>query len=64
MSVPDDTTGVTPVMVAIETGDVECVKELLIRGARLDIVDKKGWTVFHYAAKAPSEAIIQVIHHR
>ena len=60
VSVPDDVTGMTPVMVAVETGDVDCVKELLIQGARLDIIDKQGCTVFHYAAKAPTEAIIQV----
>lgn len=47
-------------MVAIENEDLDCVKELIIRGAQLNTVDKNGWTVFHYAAKASNETIIQV----
>jgi len=60
LSLPDEITGVTPVMVAIETENVACITELIIRGARLDLVDKNGCTVFHYAAKTSNEIIIQV----
>lgn len=60
MNVEDKESGITPILVALETGDVDLVKELIIRGARLDATDNVGQNVFHYAVKTHNETIIQV----
>ena len=60
LNVADDSTGITPLQIAVETGNIDCIKEMLICGARLDVVDRNGCTVFHYAARSNNEMIIQV----
>ena len=60
LNVADDTTGITPLQVAIETENIDSIKEMVLCGARLDAVDREGCTVFHYAARTSKEEIIQV----
>ena len=60
LNAADDITGITPLQIAVETGNVDCIREMVLCGARLDAVDKKGCTVFHYAARSSNEMIIQV----
>lgn len=50
-----------PIHVAIETGNIDVVKELIIRNVKLNLADRQGRTVFHYAAKTKNEMIIQVV---
>ena len=50
----------TPVMVAVAAGQVECVQELLIMGVPLNMADHHGENVFHYAARNKNNSIIQV----
>lgn len=57
----DAETGILPIHVAIETENIDIVKELIIRNAKLNLADKQGRTVFHYAAKTSNEMIIQVV---
>ena len=47
-------------MVAIDTGNIECIQELIICGAKLDLADAQGNNVFHYAAKCSNSTAIQV----
>ena len=60
LNAADDITGITPLQIAVETGNMDCIKEMVLCGARLDAVDKNGCTVFHYAARSSNETIIQV----
>lgn len=62
LNVADEITGVTPLQIAVETENVDCVKEMIICGAQVGAVDKSGQTVFHYAARSTSDMIIQVSH--
>ena len=41
----------TPIYAAAEEGYVEVVRELLYRGARMDISDEQGWILIYAAAK-------------
>jgi len=61
LNVADDVTGVTPLQVAVETGNIDCIREMILCGAQVDAVDRTGRTVFHYAARSGNEMIIQVI---
>jgi len=64
LNVADDTTGLTPLHIAVETGNIDCIKEMVICGAQVDAVDRTGRTVFHYAARCSNEMIIQVCWNR
>ena len=59
LNVADDITGITPLQIAVETENIDCIKEMVLCGASLDAVDKNGRTVFHYAARSSNEMIIQ-----
>ena len=60
LSIADDVTGITPLQVAVETGNIDCIREMIVCGAQVDAVDRTGRTVFHYAARCSNEMIIQV----
>ena len=51
---------ITPLHVAVESGNIRTVTELLVLGARLDIADAQGNSVFHLAANSTVE-MIQVL---
>nr|XP_033785414.1 85/88 kDa calcium-independent phospholipase A2 isoform X2 [Geotrypetes seraphini] len=54
--------GCTPLHMACRKGDVECLHELVEEcQARQDIADKKGETVFHYAARQNNPQIIEIL---
>ena len=55
-----EVTQAAPIHIAIESAHVECIQELLVCGARLDLADRSGDNVFHYAAKCSDPNIIQV----
>lgn len=56
-----DVSGQTPLHLACERGDPECVKELLEESqAQTDIKDRNGQTPMHLAAKLDCPAVIQV----
>lgn len=57
----DDETGILSIHVAIETENIDIVKELIIRNVKLNLADRQGRTVFHYAAKTKNETIIQCL---
>ena len=52
--------GILPIHIAIETDNYDCVKELIVRGAKVNLADKDGRNVFHYAARGNDQRIIQV----
>ncbi|KAI0236965.1 85/88 kDa calcium-independent phospholipase A2 [Lamellibrachia satsuma] len=54
-------TKVTPVMVAIEGGNLAVIQELIIKGVDLDLADSEGRNVFHYAASGNNPAVIQLL---
>ncbi|XP_072947664.1 85/88 kDa calcium-independent phospholipase A2 isoform X1 [Epargyreus clarus] len=56
----DPTTGATPLMVAIKTGNVRMVQSLISLKCTLDTVDTDGNTVYHYAS-ASNKEIINII---
>ena len=53
-------TKITPLMVAIESGNLAVVQELIIKGVDIDLADIDGRNVFHYAASCSEPAVIQV----
>ena len=53
-------TKITPVMVAIECGNLAVVQELIIKGVDINLADIDGRNVFHYAASCSDPAVIQV----
>lgn len=55
-----EVTQATPIHIAIEAGHMNCIQELLVCGAKLDLADRSGDNVFHYAAKTNNANIIQV----
>ena len=52
-----DQDGVTPVMVAIQKESTYMIQLLVGKGARMDLLDKKKNTVFHYAATTSKNTI-------
>lgn len=50
--------GETPLMMAALKGEVEWVRKLLARGAK---VDKPGWAPLHYAATGPEPQIVAML---
>jgi ankyrin repeat protein len=54
--------GKTPLIWAIQLGEIPIVKELIAHGARLDATDKRGNTAFDYArTRDPAEPEIVAI---
>ncbi|XP_078093564.1 85/88 kDa calcium-independent phospholipase A2 isoform X2 [Mustelus asterias] len=54
--------GFTPLHLACKKGDIDCVRELVEGcGVRLDIADKNGETVFHYAAHQSNCQVIELL---
>lgn len=56
----DSEDGCTPLHLACRKGDMECLLELLECQARVDITDRNGETVFHYAVRGNNPQIIEV----
>ncbi|KYO36334.1 85/calcium-independent phospholipase A2 [Alligator mississippiensis] len=51
----------TPLHLACRKGDIKCLRELMDCHARLDITDRNGETVFHYAVRGGSPEIIELL---
>lgn len=60
MNSTDSEDGCTPLHLACRKGDMACLQELLECHARVDITDRKGETVFHYAVRGSNPYIIEV----
>jgi calcium-independent phospholipase A2 len=56
-----DVTQALPIHIAIESGHMECIQELLVCGVKLDLADRSGDNVFHYAAKSDNANNIQML---
>ncbi|XP_073182352.1 85/88 kDa calcium-independent phospholipase A2 isoform X5 [Lepidochelys kempii] len=52
--------GCTPLQLACRKGNMECLCELVECHARLDVTDKNGETVFHYAVRGSNPEIIKM----
>ncbi|XP_062348153.1 85/88 kDa calcium-independent phospholipase A2 isoform X2 [Cinclus cinclus] len=57
----DSEDGCTPLHLACRKGDMECLLELLECHARVDITDRNGETVFHYAVRGNNPQIIELL---
>uniref|UniRef100_A0A8B9PVL5 phospholipase A2 n=1 Tax=Apteryx owenii TaxID=8824 RepID=A0A8B9PVL5_APTOW len=57
----DSEEGCTPLHLACRKGDMMCLQELLECHARVDITDRNGETVFHYAVRGSSPQIIELL---
>ncbi|XP_027516932.1 85/88 kDa calcium-independent phospholipase A2 isoform X2 [Corapipo altera] len=57
----DSEDGCTPLHLACHKGDMECLLELLECHARVDITDRNGETVFHYAVRGSNPQIIELL---
>ncbi|KAK4831568.1 hypothetical protein QYF61_018328 [Mycteria americana] len=57
----DSEDGCTPLHLACRKGDMECLLELLECHARVDVTDRNGETVFHYAVRGNSPQIIELL---
>jgi calcium-independent phospholipase A2 len=55
---PDLNTGVSPLQVAIKTGNLRTVQAVLSAKASLDHLDYEANSVFHYAASTNKEIIL------
>jgi hypothetical protein len=55
---PDLNTGMSPLQVAIEEGNLRTVQTLLNAKASLEHLDNRANTVFHYAANTTKEIIL------
>jgi len=51
--------GITKLMVAANTNDLDRVKDLIARGAEVDGRDDFGWTALRYAVRRKDYAIVQ-----
>ena len=60
MNTPDETSQILPIQVAIETGNIDVIQELIISGVQLNMADTNGNNVYHSAAKCSSPSVIQV----
>jgi hypothetical protein len=49
---------------AAQSGHVSVLEELLDRGAKLDLVDKDGWTALHFAAQNGHVSVIKMLIYR
>lgn len=56
-----DVEGITPLMLAAESGQLESIVKLLSNGAKLDILDEKGRSALHLAAEAGQFKACQLI---
>ncbi|NXG32502.1 PLPL9 phospholipase, partial [Dromaius novaehollandiae] len=57
----DSEEGCTPLHLACRKGDVVCLQELMECHARVDVTDRNGETVFHYAVRGSSSQIIELL---
>ncbi|NXJ14421.1 PLPL9 phospholipase, partial [Odontophorus gujanensis] len=57
----DSEDGCTPLHLACRKGDMSCLQELLECHARVDITDRRGETVFHYAVRGSNPYIIELL---
>ncbi|OXB77518.1 UNVERIFIED_CONTAM: hypothetical protein H355_015810 [Colinus virginianus] len=57
----DSEDGCTPLHLACRKGDMTCLQELLECHARVDITDRRGETVFHYAVRGSNPYIIELL---
>jgi hypothetical protein len=74
LNTPDTETGMTPLMHAVDDGNVECITTMLSainllnqdpdtsKHVKLDATDKDGCTVFHHVAKAKNENISKMFY--
>uniref|UniRef100_A0A8C3IEN1 phospholipase A2 n=1 Tax=Chrysemys picta bellii TaxID=8478 RepID=A0A8C3IEN1_CHRPI len=53
--------GCTPLQLTCRKGNMECLCELVECHARLDVTDKNGETVFHYAVRGSNPEIIKLL---
>lgn len=60
LNIPDEDRGVTPILLAVELGSMECIQELIVIGADLRSCDLQGNSVFHFAAKAEKPDALKV----
>uniref|UniRef100_A0ACB8FP94 85/88 kDa calcium-independent phospholipase A2 n=1 Tax=Sphaerodactylus townsendi TaxID=933632 RepID=A0ACB8FP94_9SAUR len=61
----DGEDGCTPLHLACQKGDIECLRELVEEcHARVDLTDKNGDTVFHYAIQGNNPKIIELLGRR
>ncbi|XP_066852476.1 85/88 kDa calcium-independent phospholipase A2 isoform X2 [Anser cygnoides] len=57
----DSEDGCTPLHLACRKGDMACLLELLECRARVDVTDRNGETVFHYAVRGHNPQIIEIL---
>ncbi|NXE53609.1 PLPL9 phospholipase, partial [Casuarius casuarius] len=57
----DSEEGCTPLHLACRKGDMMCLQELMGCHARVDVTDRNGETVFHYAVRGSSSQIIELL---
>lgn len=57
---PCENTRVTPIMVAVNSRNIEIIEELLRQNASLKFADAHGDNVFHHCAKTDDIKILQV----
>ncbi|XP_068522146.1 85/88 kDa calcium-independent phospholipase A2 isoform X2 [Anas acuta] len=53
--------GCTPLHLACRKGDVPCLLELLECHARVDVADRRGETVFHYAVRGHNPQVVEIL---
>ncbi|XP_071893714.1 85/88 kDa calcium-independent phospholipase A2 isoform X2 [Anas platyrhynchos] len=53
--------GCTPLHLACRKGDVPCLLELLECRARVDVADRRGETVFHYAVRGHNPQVVEIL---
>lgn len=56
----DFETGVSPLQVAVQTGNLKMVQMLVAAKASLEHLDSRGNTIFHYAAQSTKDIIIEL----
>eukprot|EP00931_Biecheleriopsis_adriatica_P112218 TRINITY_DN867_c0_g1_i1.p1 TRINITY_DN867_c0_g1~~TRINITY_DN867_c0_g1_i1.p1 ORF type:complete len:748 (-),score=158.97 TRINITY_DN867_c0_g1_i1:132-2375(-) len=55
------TSGTTRLMNAADAGDVELAKELLSRGAKVNMQDRYGWTALRYAVRKKNTTMVNLL---